>query len=550
MRRLSITVGALVVVLTFAAVAVTATAQQARTNASELLKAERQFLKLSKTRASATVSKKRFRALPKSRFRTAGAAANGSPDPLFSGGQKAGAARGMEVVAHDPLGWRGFNADVWEHEGYAYVGRWGFTDWAQGSKQRFCPAEDESGVAVVEVTAKNPASTLSRVSTLQNPPGTSAEDVVVYTASAPQTPANVRGRDIAAAGIQVCGGSRTDTNIQRGLMLWDVTDPAKPVEIGFLDTGCCTRGVHELEVEHHANGRTYAYATVPTSEYVEEGSPSGYRDRQGRGDFRMIDITDPGNPVEVSDWGVIHDAGGPLGPGHGCDPDPVYGHGAEPSGDGTTVFLAYWDSGFVALDVSNPANPLYLRDSDYAPDEDGDAHSSMYDDERGLLFSADEDFCKVSGPGLERGYGYLRVWDYWAGTKPVQLSTFRIPEQMWPTAVNAGDYTIHNPFLVGTDVYMSWYSGGVRVADASNPNPDPTTSEEILPEVAYWVPPAAQNPVKPSQRFVLSQTPQVWGVIVRETSDPSGGRCSRSGGSCLIYASDMNSGLWVLRRTD
>lgn len=54
--------------------------------------------------------------------------------------------------------------------------------------------------------------------------------------------------------------------------------------------------------------------------------------------------------------------------------------------------------------------------------------------------------------------------------------------------------------------------------------------------MAFFVPPAAQNPVKPSQRFVLSQTPQVWGVAYDEERD-------------LIFASDMNSGLWILRRT-
>jgi hypothetical protein len=55
--------------------------------------------------------------------------------------------------------------------------------------------------------------------------------------------------------------------------------------------------------------------------------------------------------------------------------------------------------------------------------------------------------------------------------------------------------------------------------------------------VAYFVPPAGQNPVKPAQRSTLSQTPQVWGVFVDEESG-------------LVYASDMNTGLWILRRTD
>jgi hypothetical protein len=66
----------------------------------------------------------------------------------------------------------------------------------------------------------------------------------------------------------------------------------------------------------------------------------------------------------------------------------------------------------------------------------------------------------------------------------------------------------------------------VRIVDARNPS--------NMREVGYFVPPAGHSPVKPSPRSVLSQTPQVWGVVVEDS---------------LIYASDMNTGLWVLRRT-
>ncbi|MGH3369209.1 MAG: LVIVD repeat-containing protein, partial [Nocardioidaceae bacterium] len=311
--------------------------------------------------------------------------------------------------------------------------------------------------------------------------------------------------------------------------LLDVTDPASPVQLGLADTGCCTRGLHELEVEHRPDlGRTFAYASVPTSEYPEVGSPSGFRDEQGRGDFRLIDITDPMAPVEVSDWGVLHDAGGPLGPGQGCDPDPVYGHSAEPSADGKTVFLAYWDSGFVALDVTDPRRPTLLGDTDYAPDEDGDAHSSSYDDARELLFTADEDFCKNSGPGTERGLGYLRVYDFADRADPVQIGEYRTPNSLGIGAVGAGDYSIHNPLVVGQTLYTSWYSDGIRVLDVT----DPTSPSEI----ASFVPPAGRNPVKPPQRSVLSQMPQMWGVYHDAERD-------------LVLGSDMNTGLWILRVT-
>jgi hypothetical protein len=445
-----------------------------------------------------------------------------APPQEFEGGQKGGEAFNMTVVGQHDLGGRGFNADVWFHEEFAYVGRWGFTDWALGSKQRFCPDDENRGIAVVDVS--DPANP-EMVGTLEQPEGTSVEDVVVY--EAPFGP--LAGHDIAAGGIQVCGGSRYDTSFERGLMLWDVTDPENPVELGFENTGCCTRGVHEFEVQHRTDlGRTFAYATVPASEYEDPNTSSGFRDEAGRGDFRLIDITDPNSPDEISDWGVIHDAGGPLGSGQGCDPDPVFGHGAEPSADGKTVFLAYWDSGFVALDLTDPENPSLIGDTDYAPDEDGDGHSSQFDEERELLFTADEDFCLNSGPDIERGLGYLRVYDFEDPQNPVQIGEYRTPNSMTGGPPGSGDYTIHNNFYVADEerTYTSWYSDGVRVIDVS----DPTDPEEI----AFFVPPASQNPVKPSQRGVLSQTPQVWGVVVDEAGDG------------LIYASDMNSGLWIL----
>ena len=440
----------------------------------------------------------------------------------YTGGQKAAQLHNMRVVGQSDIGGRGFNADVWVHAGYAYVGNWGFQDSANGSKNRFCPGPAESGVAVIDV--RTPSSP-SVVSVLQNPVGTSAEDVVVHRA--PYGP--YAGRDIATAGIQWCGGPRADPDAEHGLMLWDVTNPASPVEIGFLRTACCARGVHEFEVESRSDlGRTFAYASVPTSRYPDAGSPSGYRDVNGDGDFRLFDITNPAAPFQVSDWG-IQDIGGPFSAGQGCDPDANYGHGVEPSEDGKLAFLSYWDSGFIRLDLTNPANPVFTGRTVYPANADGDAHSSQYDEENQLLFAADEDFCKNSGPAVETGLGYMRVYDYSNPAAPVQIGSYRTPNSAGQGSAGSGDYSIHNNFLVGDTVYQSWYSDGVRVVDVS----DPTQPEEL----AYFVPPAGQNPVKPPQRGTLSQMPQVWGVVV---DDATG----------LIYASDMNSGLWILERTD
>jgi hypothetical protein len=436
----------------------------------------------------------------------------------YDGGSKAGSAWNMEVVGHNNLNVRGFNADVWKYKNYAYVGHWGFADWATGN-DRFCPSPPNNGVAVIDVS--NPANPY-RVATLQNPAGTSAEDVVVYTAAY----GPLAGHDIAAAGIQWCGGARDDSEAIHGLMLWDVTKAVHPVQLGFYDSGCCTRGVHEFEVESRSDlHRTFAYATVPAGSYPDSETASGLRDAAGKGDFRLIDITNPQAPFEVSTW-KVQQAGGPFA-AQGCDPDGNYGHGAEPSDDGKSVFLSYWDSGYIQLDLTNPANPVYVKRASFPANADGDAHSSQYDEGRQLLFSADEDFCKASGSGIEKGYGYGRVWDF-SKNPPVQIGSFKTPRSLGTDDQAAGDFVIHNNFLVGNTIYSSWYSDGVQVWDASNPR--------NVQRVAYFVPPATENPVKPSQRSTLTNTTQVWGVVVDKATG-------------LVYASDMNSGLWILRRT-
>ncbi|HZB22503.1 MAG TPA: hypothetical protein VE444_01535 [Gaiellaceae bacterium] len=434
----------------------------------------------------------------------------------YDGGIKAGSAKNMEAIAHVDLAARGFNADVWAHEGYAYVGQWGFNDWA-GGNSRFCPDDPVTrGVAVVDARVPAQAKWVSR---LEHPVGSSVEDVVVFTARYGE----FAGRDIAVAGIQNCLGSRYDIAAQRGLMLWDVTHPESPLQIAYFKTACCTRGVHELEVQHRTDlGRTFVYASVPTSGYPDPGTPSGVRDQFGHGDFRLFDITNPRSPVQVGEWG-IHDVGTPF-QALGCDADGNYGHSAEPSEDGKLAFVAYWDSGFIALDVSNPAKPTFKGTTTYGLDEDGDGHSSQYDEGRKLLFSADEDFCKTSGSATEKGFGYLRVWDYSKLNAPKQIGEYKTPNASDSTDKSAGDYTIHNNFLVGTTLFTSWYSDGVRMIDVSNPR--------APEEIGYFVPPATTNPIKPSQRGVLTNTTQVWGVVVENG---------------LVYASDMNSGLWILR---
>jgi hypothetical protein len=430
----------------------------------------------------------------------------------FQQGVKSGSALNMVALGQNGLGGRGFNADVFFYKSTAYVGRWGFFD---PQHPEFCPSE---GVAVIDVhDPANPAV----VSALPKPALTSAEDIVVYT----ERFGPFAGHDIAVSGIQACG-NRYDP-IFRGLALYDVTDAAHPVQVGSLDIGCCTRGVHELDIQDRADlHSTFIYGSVPNSEFPDPNTTSGVRDAKKHGDARLFDVTNPAHPVEVSSWGIKKDLGMDPTVGQGCFARS-FGHGMTPSADGKLVFVSYWDAGYIALDVTNPARPVFKGKTTYAADEDGDGHSASYDNARKLLFTADEDFCKT-GPGIVKGWGYLRVFDYSNLAHPVQVGAFHTADSFGPADAGAGDFVIHNPLFSGHFVYASWYSDGVRVIDVS----DPTNPREV----AFFIPPAGQQPIKPPSRAVLPNTAQDWGVAIDEATG-------------LIYISDMNSGLWILKQT-
>ena len=177
--------------------------------------------------------------------------------------------------------------------------------------------------------------------------------------------------------------------------------------------------------------------------------------------------------------------------------------------------------------TSNPANPVLEGHTVYQADEDGDGHSSMYDDARQLLFSADEDFGKNCGPDIEPGYGYLRIWDYSTWPRRCRsASTGRRTRRAAPARLGR----LHDP-QPDADGHRRVHLVVLgRRARRRRERPDGPRGSRVLRASG------GTEPVKPSQRST-SQTPQVWGVFVDEETG-------------LVYASDMNTGLWILRRTD
>jgi hypothetical protein len=400
-----------------------------------------------------------------------------------------------ELVGHLDPG-TGVYGDIWVHGDVAYLGSY--------RSPRCTTAPD--GVWAIDVGDPSKPRPLGQFGRF---PGSDGEDVWVGA---------VRTRafsgDLAAVGIQRC--SRSSSGFA-GLALFDVSDPARPKELGRLATGV-RAGVHELGVAQRADGRLLALAAVPGSFPLSNGS---------QGDLRIIDITDPRRPTQVADWDVRRDGPAGLRAQLAARQD-VFDHSAWPFDDGTKLFASFWAAGEIFLDIRDPSRPTWIGRTSYRP-QDGHqaAHSGWFNADETLFVQNDETLAvDPRRPG--ETWTHQRIWDTRDLAHPRLVSSFAT-EAAAPGSDGRlgqdGIYSVHNAVIDGQLEYASWYSDGVRVVDLADPaHPR---------EVGYFIPPAgnaAPEGVRaPGGR---SSFPMVWGVYPAKD---------------LVFASEMSSGLWIFR---
>ncbi len=401
--------------------------------------------------------------------------------------------RNFAVVGHSDVGGRGLNADVWEHAGFAYVGVWSGP----------CPA---TGVKVVDV--RNPHHP-TRVSRLQNPAGTSAEDVVVR-----HVETDSFSGDLAVVGIQTCDDPAE--TVFRGLQFFDVTDPSRPRQLGRYRVRDGTVGCHEVDLAVRPDGGVVAGCANVFAEQI-----------RGSDEVIVVDASDPSAPSKAGGFRL-----GDIGVDPASTPQNVgcfaasFAHSVRFSHQARTLFASYWDYGTLRFDV-RPSLGLDgpVGRTDIAPpDEDGDNHSMTLARSGGTMVVNPEDFSPVECGQPFQGWGEAHVYTNERSGRNELLSIFSTPNSR--SMRTDGFYSIHNTEAAGTQsdqMMSSWYSDGVVWWSLAERR-DPVMRGQ-------FVPPPTEDPTG-----TFPPVPLIWGVYPDPNSD-------------LVFASDINSGLWILRPT-
>lgn len=279
------------------------------------------------------------------------------------------------------------------------------------------------------------------------------------------------------------------------LVIFDLTDPRKPVQIARLHTPSTDPGVHTATLAR-VNGRLYAFLCIDPPQRLV-----------------VVDLATPSAPVQVLDR--------PMGRPFVHD---VFVR------DGL-LFTALWADGITIWDIGGgerggtPANPIAIGSVQTRSSTGASASSAhniwwFHDPSDGSRRYA---FVGEEGPGGVAGNsasGDLHVVDVSDMTQPVEVAFYHVE--------GAG---AHNFFMDEARglLYAAFYNGGVRVLDVRGDLGTCTASQRSSDGRCDLSAMGREL----GTALTGGDPVFVWGVHVQGD---------------FVYASDMLNGLWKLRR--
>ena len=198
----------------------------------------------------------------------------------------------------------------------------------------------------------------------------------------------------------VSNNEQCGKNGKGGVSLYDVADPSRPVKLsehfGDRNPGD-TNEVHSA-FAWDVGDRAYVVMT----------------DNAEATDVDILDITNPKRPRLIADLNLNVTCGAALGPIDqpelGLSESSLHDMVVKQIDGRWVMLLSYWDGGYVRMDVTDPANPVCLDDTDFAEEDaelkeatgtslppEGNAHQAEYTVDDRFFIGTDEDFSPYRG---------------------------------------------------------------------------------------------------------------------------------------------------------
>jgi hypothetical protein len=192
--------------------------------------------------------------------------------------------------------------------------------------------------------------------------------------------------DILVMNNEACG-----KNAKGGVSLWDVSDPLRPSRLSE-HFGDRSPGTSDSNENHSA----FAWDTGDRAYVVMTDNEEG-------ADVDILDVTNPSRPrliaeYDLNDFGVDQ-------PDLGLTDSFLHDMVVKEIDGSFVMLLSYWDGGYVLLGVDDPANAVFLGDTEFSAVDpellesfgtsltpEGNGHQAEFTADDRFFIGTDEDF--------------------------------------------------------------------------------------------------------------------------------------------------------------